>query len=324
MRVEEDMAMARIRDRRQANWFWMNKDILDVYGPQLGATGIAIYAFLARCANEEGHAIPSLRYIARVLALSRPTVIKYLGTLEELGLIEIKHRKDQAGDFASTEYILLTPPDPEDGGGGQTNEPRGQTDLPRGQTNEPRGQTDLPRGQTNEPRGQTDLPQVVNDVYYGGKTVLPFKDPVLKKTKEKENPPTAATAAVAPPPLTPEGLVELFNAETPETHPKVTKLTQARRQKAQKALRQFPDAGFWHTVCAEISQSAFLLGLKASRDHPGFRGDFDWLLTKGQDGTENCVKVFEGKYRDPPPGTTPEQGLWAWAKAMEAAEHATD
>ena len=48
----------------------------------------------------------------------------------------------------------------------------------------------------------------------------------------------------------------------------------------------------------EIRQSAFLCGLKPSPGHEHFRADFDWLLTKGKDGTENVVKVYEGRFRD--------------------------
>jgi hypothetical protein len=104
--------------------------------------------------------------------------------------------------------------------------------------------------------------------------------------------------------LSPQSLMALYNTEAPPTLPKVKTLTEARIKKATGTLRQFPQSDFWQTVLAEIRQSAFLQGLKASPGHEHFRADFDWLLTKGKDGTENCVKVFEGKFRD---GATPKR-----------------
>ena len=53
---------------------------------------------------------------------------------------------------------------------------------------------------------------------------------------------------------------------------------------------------------AEYHQSTFLQGLRAQAGHERFKADFDWLLSQGKDGIENCVKVHDGKYRD----TTPE------------------
>ena len=44
--------------------------------------------------------------------------------------------------------------------------------------------------------------------------------------------------------------------------------------------------------------SRLLLGLAPSPGHENFRGDLDWLLTRGKDGSENAVKTAEGKYRD--------------------------
>jgi hypothetical protein len=97
----------------------------------------------------------------------------------------------------------------------------------------------------------------------------------------------------------------------------VQKLSPARRTKATRYLHLFPDPAFWHAVMHEISASSFLLGLKPSNGHEAFKADFDWLLTKGKDGTENCVKVAEGKYRDPPTSTPQKPVLWAWAQALE-------
>jgi len=101
--------MKEVREKRQPDWFWMNKSIVDNYGPEIGAIGIAVYAILARCANEEGHAFPSVRYISRHLGLATNTVMKYLEKLKACELITMKLRRDKAGDKDTTEYVLLKP-----------------------------------------------------------------------------------------------------------------------------------------------------------------------------------------------------------------------
>lgn len=100
------------------------------------------------------------------------------------------------------------------------------------------------------------------------------------------------------PGFTPKTLIAFYNTHLPDGIPRVETLSQERLKKAQRYLRQFPDPVFWETVMAEMGQSLLLRGLKPSPGHEHFRATFDWLLSKGKDGTENCVKVFEGRYRD--------------------------
>ena len=97
-----------------------------------------------------------------------------------------------------------------------------------------------------------------------------------------------------------ETLVALYNGLIPQYHPRVDRVTPARRDKAKKYLAIFPERSFWVRVFTEVRFSKFLRGHKnnPNGDHGHFRGDFDWLLTKGKDGTENAIKVAEGKYRD--------------------------
>jgi hypothetical protein len=97
---------------------------------------------------------------------------------------------------------------------------------------------------------------------------------------------------------TPKALVELYNGSVPPGHPRVTNLSDARRKKAPAYLNQFPDESFWRSAFAEIGRSELLRGRRRSPGHEHFIADLDWLLTKGKDGTENVVKVAEGKYRD--------------------------
>ena len=96
----------------------------------------------------------------------------------------------------------------------------------------------------------------------------------------------------------PETLVELYNELTPDECPAVTTLTPARIQKAKAYLKTFPDRGFWEQVFKRVHESRFLRGMVQNNGHGSFRFDFDWMLTKGKDQTENCVKVAEGRYAD--------------------------
>lgn len=95
-----------------------------------------------------------------------------------------------------------------------------------------------------------------------------------------------------------ELLVELYNSVTPEECPEVELISPKRREKANRYLMVFPKREFWERVFSEIAHSTFLRGFTRSKGHEHFIASFDWLLTKGQDGTENCVKVWEGNYRD--------------------------
>jgi len=100
------------------------------------------------------------------------------------------------------------------------------------------------------------------------------------------------------PGLTVEKLVELYNSETPDECPAINTISPARRDKAKKYLKIFPTEQFWHDCFTEIHNSPFLKGLRNTNSHKGFIASFDWLLTKGKDQTENCVKVAEGRYRN--------------------------
>lgn len=99
---------------------------------------------------------------------------------------------------------------------------------------------------------------------------------------------------------TPEKLVELYNSLTPDECPAVTTLSPARRSKARQYLTAFPKQDFWEQVFKRVHQSKFLRGAHNGNGngHGNFRFDFDWMLTKGKDGSENAVKVFEGRYAD--------------------------
>jgi hypothetical protein len=96
----------------------------------------------------------------------------------------------------------------------------------------------------------------------------------------------------------PEHLIELYNAASPSEAPAVKTLSPERLTKAKTYLAKFPERPWWEATFAQLHKSRFLRGLVKRPGHESFVADFDWLLTKGKDGTENCVKVHDGRYRD--------------------------
>lgn len=93
--------------------------------------------------------------------------------------------------------------------------------------------------------------------------------------------------------------MEKFNVETPANVPRVEVLSAKRREKAAKYLKAFPDEAWWSRVFLEYHASPLLSGQRPPGEgHANWKPDFDWLLSAGRNnGTENCVKVYEGKYR---------------------------
>lgn len=95
----------------------------------------------------------------------------------------------------------------------------------------------------------------------------------------------------------PEALACLYNRESPNECPAVELITPKRWMKAFTYLQFFPDQAFWRTVMRNMQESSFLRGRGPAGDRAKpFVADFDWLLQVGKDGTENVVKVYEGKY----------------------------
>jgi hypothetical protein len=142
---------------------------------------------------------------------------------------------------------------------------------------------------------------------------IPYGDPIQtnplararyqeqeQEQEQEEKKKTAAEESAAFWP-SPEALVALYNTHTPDDHPKVALVSPQRKKKATEILRLFPEQAFWLKVCEEITLSRFLRGQQASPDRRPIKRGFDWLLQKGEDGIENCVKTYEGKYRDAQP-----------------------
>ena len=100
--------------------------------------------------------------------------------------------------------------------------------------------------------------------------------------------------------ITPTWLAQAYNTEKPDALAVVRlPLSPALHKKATQYCKDFPDPAYWHQVFKEAHTAPLLLGLRPSPGHEHFKASFAWFLQKGKnDGIENCVKVFEGKYRD--------------------------
>lgn len=83
------MPEANIQPRKMVagQWFWLEKAIIRNYLSQIGASGFAVYSFLASCADENQTCFPSQGYIAKGLKYSRSTVCRAIQNLEKMKLI---------------------------------------------------------------------------------------------------------------------------------------------------------------------------------------------------------------------------------------------
>jgi DNA-binding transcriptional MocR family regulator len=87
-----------VRDQREPGWFFVDNEILDRYGSDLGAYGVAVYNVLSRhTRNERQQVNLSNRDIAATLGISHDRVRKSLADLVNMGLIylEVPDRPSQ-------------------------------------------------------------------------------------------------------------------------------------------------------------------------------------------------------------------------------------
>jgi hypothetical protein len=84
-----------IRPPQKKTRFWIDNEILEVYGSRLKASGIALYCALARHANSKTQlcfpAYPRLMELSGIG--KRNTISKYLKIIEDLGLVLIVRNK---------------------------------------------------------------------------------------------------------------------------------------------------------------------------------------------------------------------------------------
>lgn len=102
----EEHAMETLTDQRRTYTFYVDDAVLDVFGPRIGAYGIAVYTLLARHAKQK-ESFPSYRHIMKQLGISRMTLWRTIDVLIKEGLIQKKQRESTRGDLTSNLYILM-------------------------------------------------------------------------------------------------------------------------------------------------------------------------------------------------------------------------
>lgn len=96
-----------IEDEHEPGFSMVYHELLDVFGPAIGSSGIAIYVTLKRWAySTTNKCCPSLANIATKSQTSKSTVQRYLRLFESLGLIERRSRVSENGGD-TTKLIVL-------------------------------------------------------------------------------------------------------------------------------------------------------------------------------------------------------------------------
>lgn len=91
-----------IRHMQHGSWFWIDKAVIRVYAPKIGALGIAVYSYLASLADADQSCYPSQQHIGEVLGYSRTTINRVIKKLERHRLIAV----DKVGRYQQS-YRLL-------------------------------------------------------------------------------------------------------------------------------------------------------------------------------------------------------------------------
>jgi DNA-binding Lrp family transcriptional regulator len=115
----------KVRDRRDAGWFWISNQVVTEYGPKVGAYGIAVYTVLAQCSRED-HSKTTLRQLSSLLNISPQTAMRALEKLSEYKLIR-ETKKSLSPSQGPSEYDLLSVPI---GNGGNGSVPIGNSSVP--------------------------------------------------------------------------------------------------------------------------------------------------------------------------------------------------
>jgi DNA-binding MarR family transcriptional regulator len=99
-----------VQDRRRRGFFTLDNAVIDRYGPELKAHGIAVYTVLARFANREGECFPSQATIAKRTGMSRMQVSREVEKLQQLQLITVEPQYGLQGEQRANLYTLLEMP----------------------------------------------------------------------------------------------------------------------------------------------------------------------------------------------------------------------
>lgn len=99
----------RVLDARRPDFIAVPSYVLDYYGAQLGAYGLAVY--LALCSHADRNTRecwPSLARIGQRIGCSRSSIVRALRLMEALGLLEVFEDIDEQGQH-SNRYRLVDP-----------------------------------------------------------------------------------------------------------------------------------------------------------------------------------------------------------------------
>lgn len=95
-------------DGRNLPIFVVEDALIDTYGAQIGAYGVAVYTTLARFAKRDHATILAYQTIADALDISKTKVRTTLKSLASAGIIQIDPQTDDSGvPIASNRYTLL-------------------------------------------------------------------------------------------------------------------------------------------------------------------------------------------------------------------------
>lgn len=106
----------KVNDRRSRSIFFVDDIVVDRFGPwlgrhQAGTAALAVYMVLARHADREASAFPSVALLSELTGCARTTVRVALHLLELAGLVAVYECVDAGtGRQTSSTYVLLTPP----------------------------------------------------------------------------------------------------------------------------------------------------------------------------------------------------------------------
>lgn len=101
----------RLSDRRNVGWFWMSNRVVDLYGPVLGPSALAVYTALVRRGNRNDLTVVRVGTLGKAIGLGETTVRASVQKLERLGLIEVYTRIGHDGQRLASEYVLCDPPE---------------------------------------------------------------------------------------------------------------------------------------------------------------------------------------------------------------------
>jgi len=100
--AQDNLLPFKVRDRRAPGWHWNQNEIVDLWGPVIGAYGVAVYNVLSRFSRDNEVDELSAPRIALLLKMSRSKVFQILRALEGHGLLG---RKQKPG--GENTYILV-------------------------------------------------------------------------------------------------------------------------------------------------------------------------------------------------------------------------